>query len=45
MASLTAYDVDKLITKYELLVALSLEGINGNIAPISSASAGYTTLS
>ena len=33
MAALTVYDVEKLIEKYDLLVALSLEGINGNIAP------------
>lgn len=33
MAALAVHDVEKLIEKYELLVALSLEGINGNIAP------------
>ncbi|MFZ2314974.1 MAG: aromatic amino acid ammonia-lyase [Gammaproteobacteria bacterium] len=33
MAALAVYDVEKLVDKYELLVALSLEGINGNIAP------------
>lgn len=33
MAALVTYDVENLINKYELLTALSLEGINGNIAP------------
>lgn len=33
MAALISYDVENLINKYDLLVALSLEGINGNIAP------------
>ncbi|MBA3662302.1 MAG: aromatic amino acid lyase [Gammaproteobacteria bacterium] len=34
MATLTIDEVEKLIDKYDLLVALSLEGINGNIAPL-----------
>ncbi|ASQ46483.1 Histidine ammonia-lyase [Legionella clemsonensis] len=33
MAALATYNVEKLINKYELLTALSLEGINGNVAP------------
>lgn len=33
MAALDVYDVERLLNKYDLLVALSLEGINGNIAP------------
>ncbi len=34
MATLAVYDVEKLINKYDLLVSLSLEGINGNVAPL-----------
>lgn len=34
MAALTTFDVTKLIDKYDLLVSLSLEGVNGNIAPL-----------
>lgn len=37
IAALTVYEVEKLINKYDLLVALSLEGINGNIAPLLEA--------
>jgi len=33
IVALAAFEVENLIAKYELLVALGLEGINGNIAP------------
>jgi histidine ammonia-lyase len=33
MAALTINEAEKLVDKYDLLVSLSLEGINGNIAP------------
>lgn len=34
MAALTVNEVEKLVDKYDLLVSLSLEGVNGNIAPL-----------
>lgn len=33
MGALVVYDLQKLVDKYDLLTALSLEGLNGNIAP------------
>lgn len=33
MGALVTYDLEKLLNKYDLLVSLSLEGLNGNIAP------------
>lgn len=34
IGALTVYDLQKLLDQYDLLVALSLEGLNGNIAPL-----------
>lgn len=34
IVALAAYDTDHLLMKYNVLVGLSLEGINGNIAPL-----------